>query len=63
MWWQDDAAWYTGSVSRYDAHSGRHLVEYDDGDEEEVDLAAEKYKVLPGGFKVPIGARKRLFAW
>lgn len=48
VWWQDDEAWYTGSVTRYDTHSGRHLAEYDDGDEEEVDLAQEKYEVLPG---------------
>lgn len=48
VWWKDDEAWYTGSVTRYEAHKGLHLVEYDDGDEEEVDLAQEKYEVLPG---------------
>ena len=48
VWWADDAAWYTGSVTRFDATEAKHLVEYDDGDEELVDFATEKYEILPG---------------
>ena len=45
----DDKAWYAGDVSQFDGGEGRHLVNYDDGDEEWVDFAAEKYQLLPGG--------------
>jgi DNA mismatch repair protein MSH6 len=48
VWWQNDDAWYTGSVASYDVDSGKHLVEYDDGEEEELTLAQEKYEILPG---------------
>jgi DNA mismatch repair protein MSH6 len=48
VWWQDEGAWFTGSVASYDTNSGKHVVDYDDGDGEELDMAQEKYEILPG---------------
>ena len=48
VWWQDEGAWFTGSVASYDTNSRKHVVDYDDGDEEELDMAQEKYEILPG---------------
>ena len=49
MFWTADQAWYKGSLCEYSAASGRHLCEYDDGDKEWIDLAAEKYELDEGG--------------
>ena len=49
VFWTADQAWYKGSLCEYSAASGRHLCEYDDGDREWVDLAAEKYELDEGG--------------
>jgi len=53
VWWEIDAAWYTGSVTRFDPTEKKHLVEYDDGEEELVDFVTEKYEVLPGEPRIP----------
>ena len=45
VFWPDDNDWFSGRVSEMNGE-GRHLVEYDDGDTEWLDLAAEKYEVL-----------------
>jgi hypothetical protein len=38
----------TPAACRANTDSGRHLVDYDDGEEEELDLAKEKFEILPG---------------
>ena len=42
VWWDTDGAWYSAQVRRYDAKSGQHFLEYDDGDTEWADLAHEE---------------------
>lgn len=50
VYWPDDKAWYEGMVEKYDAHKKHHFISYEDGDEEWVDLASEKYKMVsPSG--------------
>ena len=48
VFWAADQKWYGGSLSEYSAASGKHLCEYDDGDREWLDLAAEKYELDEG---------------
>lgn len=40
---------YTGTVTDYVAASTRHMVEYDDGDIQMLNLSTERVKVLGGG--------------
>ncbi|KAK6260322.1 hypothetical protein SCA6_014796 [Theobroma cacao] len=42
VYWPLDKAWYEGVVKSFDKESGRHLVQYDDAEEEELDLGKEK---------------------
>uniref|UniRef100_A0ACD5YI65 Uncharacterized protein n=1 Tax=Avena sativa TaxID=4498 RepID=A0ACD5YI65_AVESA len=44
VYWPLDKVWYGGRLDAYDEGSGRHRVMYDDGEEEEVDLAKEKFE-------------------
>ena len=46
VWWPADEAWYSGGVASYDGE--RHAIQYDDGDEEAVDLSREKFEFLEG---------------
>ncbi len=46
VWWPADEAWYAGGVASYDGE--RHAIQYDDGDEEAVDLSKEKFEFLEG---------------
>lgn len=46
VFWSDDSTWYKGLVSQYDASKSRHLVEYDDGDTEWLNLGQEKIQLL-----------------
>ena len=39
-------AWYAGVIAAYNARRGVHWVEYDDGDEEWVDLRKERWEFL-----------------
>ncbi|PPS14953.1 hypothetical protein GOBAR_AA05604 [Gossypium barbadense] len=40
--WPLDKAWYEGVVKSFDKVSGKHLIQYDDSEEEELDLGKEK---------------------
>ncbi|CAG9467722.1 unnamed protein product [Pedinophyceae sp. YPF-701] len=42
VYWEDESDWFAGAVADYDADEDKHLVEYDDGDEEWLELAGEK---------------------
>ncbi|XP_030488613.2 DNA mismatch repair protein MSH6 [Cannabis sativa] len=42
VYWPLDESWYEGFVKLFDKDQGRHLVQYDDAEEELLDLAKEK---------------------
>ena len=48
VYWKADKAWYQGTIAGYNSSEGRHLVEYDDGDQEWISLASEKFELLQG---------------
>ena len=56
VWWPADEAWYSGGVASYDGE--RHAIQYDDGDEEAVDLSKEKFEFLEGTH-VPKDVKRR----
>ena len=51
IFWSDDKTWYKGVISQHDASNGKHLIEYEDGDTEWLDLCQERFELLqkPGG--------------
>ena len=38
VWWEEDEAWYDGTVREFDHTLGEHLVAYDDGEQAHEDL-------------------------
>ncbi|KAF8387740.1 hypothetical protein HHK36_026394 [Tetracentron sinense] len=42
VYWPLDKSWYEGLVKSFDKLSGNHLVQYDDAEEENLDLGKEK---------------------
>ncbi|KAL8527225.1 hypothetical protein ACS0TY_005198 [Phlomoides rotata] len=42
VYWPLDKCWYEGSVRSFDKISGKHLVQYDDAEEEMLNLSVEK---------------------
>ena len=48
VFWEDDAAWYSGSIREYTEATETHLVVYDDGDQrhEELSDPALQWKLL-----------------
>ncbi|KAI6674542.1 hypothetical protein NL676_002448 [Syzygium grande] len=42
VYWPLDGAWYEGCVTSFDEGSGKHLVQYDDAEEELLDLGRER---------------------
>jgi hypothetical protein len=52
----DEQAWFSGRVTRFDALTGRHHVSYDDGDSEELLLAAECIEWIQGEGPAPSAA-------
>lgn len=44
VFWADDQQWYEGTVAEFDGTSQKHQVQYEDGDEEWLDLGKEKYE-------------------
>ncbi|CAM6110091.1 unnamed protein product [Calypogeia fissa] len=49
VFWDLDRKWYTAEVLHYDPVTGIYKLLYTDGEREEVDLTAVKYKPLWGG--------------
>ena len=39
VFWEDDAAWYSGSIREYTEATETHLVVYDDGDQRHEELS------------------------
>ncbi|KAH9623043.1 hypothetical protein KSS87_003545 [Heliosperma pusillum] len=56
VFWGLDREWDQGCVKAYDKSVGKHLVEYDDADDELIDLKKEKFEWLED-----TGSRKRKF--
>lgn len=48
VYWPLDKRWYDGSVTFYDKGEGKHVVEYEDGEEESLDLGKEKIEWVVG---------------
>ncbi|KAD3068705.1 hypothetical protein R6Q59_017272 [Mikania micrantha] len=46
VYWPLDKSWYEGCVKSFDKSSGKHLVQYDDSEEELLDLSKEKIELL-----------------
>ncbi|XP_020234813.1 DNA mismatch repair protein MSH6 [Cajanus cajan] len=46
VYWPLDNAWYEGSVKSFDSLTSKHLVRYDDDEEESLDLSKEKVHLL-----------------
>nr|XP_011465355.1 PREDICTED: DNA mismatch repair protein MSH6 [Fragaria vesca subsp. vesca] len=44
--WPADRAWYKGCVKSFNKEKTSHLIQYDDGDEEELNLSLEKFELL-----------------
>ncbi|XP_027099310.1 DNA mismatch repair protein MSH6-like isoform X1 [Coffea arabica] len=57
VYWPLDQSWYHGCVKHFDEISGKHLVLYDDADEELLNLAEEKIEWPVG--EVPVRGRFR----
>ncbi|XP_024965615.1 DNA mismatch repair protein MSH6 isoform X2 [Cynara cardunculus var. scolymus] len=46
VYWPLDKTWYEGRVTSFHKTSGKHLVQYDDAEEELLDLSKEKIELL-----------------
>ncbi|XP_076896230.1 DNA mismatch repair protein MSH6-like isoform X2 [Bidens hawaiensis] len=46
VYWPLDKSWYEGCVKSFDKSTGKHLVQYDDSEEELLDLSKEKVELL-----------------
>ncbi|XP_021776134.1 uncharacterized protein LOC110739961 isoform X1 [Chenopodium quinoa] len=51
VWWPLDRSYYEGTISSFDAFTKKHKVEYDDGDEEVLNLRTEQWEFL--GDEIP----------
>ncbi|GMH02314.1 hypothetical protein Nepgr_004153 [Nepenthes gracilis] len=51
VYWPLDEEWYEGCIKSFDKRSGKHLVQYDDADEELLDLSMEKFEWMEGSVK------------
>lgn len=62
VYWPLDKAWYAGQVKAFNAKLGKHMVVYDDGEEENVNLEKEKVEWIEDvedGKEVTWSTRKR----
>lgn len=46
VWWPLDRSYYEGTISSFDVSTKKHKVEYDDGDEEVLNLRTEQWEFL-----------------
>ncbi|KAL0044727.1 hypothetical protein WJX82_006986 [Trebouxia sp. C0006] len=47
IWWPEDKKFYKGTVARYIPDKGKHHVLYDDGEEEDLNMAKEQFQFCP----------------
>ncbi|KAM1058270.1 hypothetical protein EV2_032353 [Malus domestica] len=52
VYWPLDKSWYEGYVKCFNKYSGKHLVQYDDAEEEMLDLEMEKIEWVPETVKI-----------
>ncbi|XP_074312727.1 sister chromatid cohesion protein PDS5 homolog D-like [Silene latifolia] len=52
VWWPLDRRFYEGTITSYDASVRKHRVDYDDGDEENLNLRTERWELL--GDEAPV---------
>ena len=59
VFWEDDAAWYSGSIREYTEATETHLVVYDDGDQrhEELSDPALQWKLLASSALSPLAQK------
>eukprot|EP00884_Botryococcus_braunii_P001653 jgi/Botrbrau1/11489/Bobra.0360s0015.2 len=57
IYWPDDDEWYPGTVTNYSDRERKHMIVYDDGEEEWLDMSSERYNISPQG--LPHSGRKR----
>ena len=48
IFWPDDDMWYRGMIQSFDSIAQKHLVRYEDGDKELLDLSREKVTLIQG---------------
>ncbi|CAL1387975.1 unnamed protein product [Linum trigynum] len=46
VWWPQDRKFYKGTVNSYDSTKKKHLVIYDDGEEENLNMKRQKFDIL-----------------
>lgn len=51
VWWPLDKQYYEGVIDAFDSVQKKHKVLYEDGDVEILNLEAEKWKLVEGGYK------------
>ena len=58
IWWEGDQIWYHGSIKGYTEEGCKHLIYYDDGEMEYLDLSTDRvfWKDLPGRVISPLGS-------
>ncbi|XP_026446226.1 DNA mismatch repair protein MSH6-like [Papaver somniferum] len=62
VYWPIDKQWYDGFVKSFDSLSGKHLIQYDDSEEEELDLEKEKIEWVEEEKKTTFRRLKRNLA-
>ncbi|XP_073010251.1 sister chromatid cohesion protein PDS5 homolog A isoform X2 [Typha latifolia] len=50
VWWPLDKKFYEGVIQSYDSESKKHMVLYDDGDVEVLNLGKEKWEIIKHSF-------------
>ena len=60
IWWEGDQIWYDGSIKGYTDEGCKHLIYYDDGEMEYLDLSQDRvfWKDLPGRVISPLGSSR-----
>jgi hypothetical protein len=46
VWWDGEQCWFAGLIACYCVRTGRHLIKYDDGDEENLHLRKHRLRWL-----------------
>ncbi|XP_057782207.1 DNA mismatch repair protein MSH6 [Salvia miltiorrhiza] len=60
VYWPLDKSWYEGVVKSFDEVSGKHLVQYDDAEEEKLNLSGEKVEWIEEPVKKKLRRLRRL---